>query len=173
MERAALSKHFGIKAKQIGLYGHAVETKAIAKNILTDLLARDGITHLFVMFDRESRTQSSARLAAEVSSEILRELPDIKICVAVPNQDIECWLFSDHEAASQVLKTKLGPRARFEGSKGTQALAKYIGPGKYDKVKHGVRLFGSIRWRIVAQRSGSANDSGIKEFFDSCPWLAA
>ncbi len=171
MEQEALRRHFSIKARKIGLYGDKVSTAAIARNILTSLIIESETKRVFIMFDRESRRESSKKIIDDLSRFLKRERPDIELMIAVPDRDIESWLFSDRESTSKRLRVKLGSKATFEGRKGVDQLAKYVGSGKYEKMKDGVRLFGEVSWNKIRRTSDSAKLSSLEGFFENCRWL--
>lgn len=173
MERSALRSHFGIKASKIGINGNCVQISAIARNLATDLMRFSPNSKVVIVFDRETRRETSKELADELIAVLSKEFPSMSFCIGVPDRDIESWIFSDKESTSKHFKKKIGKKAAFEGEVGAQAIKKRIGPGRYDKMTDGVALLGKISWARVQKRSPSAKNFSASTHFPGCPWLSS
>ncbi|WP_242914490.1 DUF4276 family protein [Brevundimonas pishanensis] len=170
-EVLGLKKAFGIKARKIGIYGHTSTVDHIFKKLKAAIQLNE-YTHVFVMFDRESRTETSKELKHELEAKLIKEFPNLTVNVAIPDFDIESWLFSDTEITEKYFGQKMSKKAKFEGRNGCKSLKEYMPKADYDKTTDGVTLFSKVRWSKICSNSPSARISNIEKSFPDCGWLA-
>ena len=172
MERSALKKGLGIRARKIGINGKFVQMTAIARNLSTDLILFDSMSRIVIIFDRETRLETSDELASTLLSMLKADFPNMDFCIGIPDRDIEAWIFADRELVTKHFKKKIGRRSRFEGEVGAESIKKNIGPGRYDKMTDGIALFMKSNWSNISARSPSAKRFLIKDFIPGCAWLS-
>jgi hypothetical protein len=171
MEREAFRQHFGIKAKRIGINGDRVALDSIARNISTDIAIAGNVTDVFVMFDREGRTDETGKIQEDLEAILCNKHKAVRFKIVVPDRDTECWLFADVESVGKYFGKKIGPRAKFEGKKGADEIKRHIGPGVYEKMIDGVRIFAKARWSKIVEKSQSAQQSSLHTYFSGCEWF--
>jgi len=173
MERLAFREKFKIRASKLGAYGHSVSMEKIAQKICVQLLYSANVKFVFIMFDREQRNQSADELSSSLRKVLEVKFPNIEFCIAIPDRDIESWIFSDKAACESYFGKKIGKSTKSEGTKGTDYASRVIGPGRYDKMTDGPRLIQKISWPIIERSSQSAKAANLSRHFDQCPWVAA
>lgn len=172
MERNALKKRLGIKARKIGINGNMVQMSAIARNLSTDLMSFPKDSRVVIVFDRETRSQSCEELASNLMDLLKCDFPEMEFCIGIPDRDMESWLFADRDLISKHFKKRVGRRARFEGEVGVHAVKKHIGTGCYDKMTDGVAILMKSNWATISANSASARRFPIKHFIPGCDWLS-
>lgn len=171
MERAIVQKLcMGAPVRRLGVNGDDVSIRVIAKFAHAQLLTlRDRYHPVYIIFDREKRSQSVEELREELARHLelmghSREL--FRICIA--DREFESWIapFMDDEGIVQATALR-----SMEGQNGKAVIKekmKFVGR-IYSETVHGVQFFCSINPRRISEISDS-----FRYLFDNigggCSW---
>jgi hypothetical protein len=155
--------------RYINCNGKEVKISVIAPRIASLIRALGGKYYpIFIIIDREERTQSAKEIKKDLISEIKKHNISETFYVGIADREIENWILQDENVFQEYPDYKKLPRL-FEGSKGKSTLKKII--PDYHETTMGVELLCKCRPKGLMQ------SESFKDFFDEikphleCWWL--
>lgn len=148
----------GCPVRKINCNGESVNLKAITSRVgsLARLLHKQH-SPIIVVFDRESRDQTSEDIEHMFSNLITTENIQVPVIVGVPDRNIETWILADYRRFAKSAKIEeMLPNSSFEGKNGKTAIKQALGNGNgYVETIDGVEWLKAARPRVMRENSPS------------------
>jgi len=171
MERAIVQRLCkGAPVRRLGVNGDDVNIKVMAKFVHAQILTlRDRYRPIYIIFDREKRSQSVSELRENLA-ECLENLGHnrelFRICIA--DREFETWIapFMDDEGIVQA--TPIRPMEGENGKAVIKEKMKFVGR-LYSETVHGVQFFCSMNPNRISEISESFRYL-FESIDDRCAW---
>jgi hypothetical protein len=163
----------GVTVRTTNLNGYDVSIDAIAKAVSSLIrLFKGRYFPVFIIIDREGRTQSSEELERHLESELAENhgIDGSQIIVTFPDRMIENWMIGDVIFFDQVYDIQIA--GQYEGQNGKSIIRRLLAEKKitYHETTVGVGIFSHIDPNNICHCSAS-----FKRFRDRakpyCSWL--
>ena len=148
----------GHRVVRLGVNGKSVTFAKIAETLRLRILSFNNLYHpIFVIFDREKRTESVQEIINNVCNE-LEKFPNFKIAqdliFGIPDRKFEAWILPFIDSNGNLTEN---PTNEFEGTECKSELIRrlYKRGIKYNKTRDGVNLFPQINPNKLLQVSNS------------------
>lgn len=164
----------GAPVKRLDCNGKDVEIAAAVKRIASLIRLMGGKYYpVIIVYDRESRAQSSEEIKKAIIQELQTEGIKDPIIVGVPDRTIENWILADwHNARTKGHLSNPLRQPVFEGLHGKSEIKKLLPQGtQYHETIEGVEWFVSSKPLIMATASKSFYDFMASLSAIPCAWL--